>query len=34
MKTLQETGQPGNKKKKNQSHGNPDRHRADQPREP
>ena len=33
MNTLQETGQPGNKKKKNQSHGNPDRHRADQPRE-
>ena len=28
MNTLQETGQPGNKKKKNQSHGNPDRHRA------
>ena len=24
--TLQETGQPGHKKKKNQSHGNPDRH--------
>ena len=28
MNTLQETGQPGNKKKKKQSHGNPDRHRA------
>ena len=26
--------EPRHKKKKNQSHGNPDRHQADQPREP
>ena len=29
MNTLQETGQPGHKKKKNQSHGNPDHHQTD-----